>query len=88
MTGAVGDAERFGRSYKADNYCETMSDMVIRATYNLLANAGFREALQKHLPADRAPRHRSSDAIDAMIGALAPPSACKRFRSKVHRDAH
>lgn len=48
MTGAVGDAERFGRSYKADNYCETMSDMVIRATYNLLANAGFREALQKH----------------------------------------
>jgi hypothetical protein len=83
LTGAVGDAERFGRSYKADNYCETMSDMVIRATYNLLANA-----LQKHLPADRAPRHRSSDAIDAMIGALAPPSACKRFRSKVHRDAH
>jgi len=48
-TGAVGgDAERFGRSYKADNYCETMSDMVMRATYNLLANAGFREALQKH----------------------------------------
>jgi hypothetical protein len=48
-TGVVGgDAERFGRSYKADNYYETMSDMVLRASYNLLSNQGFREALQKH----------------------------------------
>jgi hypothetical protein len=43
-----GEAERFGRSYKADNYYETMSDMVVRATYNLLNNPGFRETLQKH----------------------------------------
>jgi hypothetical protein len=48
-TGVVGgDAERFGRSYKADNYYETMSDMVLRASYNLLSNPGFHEALQKH----------------------------------------
>jgi len=48
-TGVVGgDAERFGRSYKADNYYETMSDMVLRASYNLVGNQGFREALQKH----------------------------------------
>jgi hypothetical protein len=42
----VGGAEHFGRSYKADNYNETVSDMVLRATYNLLANPGFHEALQ------------------------------------------
>jgi hypothetical protein len=41
-----GGAEHFGRSYKADNYYETMSDMVMRAAYNLLANADFRAALQ------------------------------------------
>ena len=43
-----GAAEHFGRSYKADNYYETMSDMVMRAAYNLLTNAEFRAALQKH----------------------------------------
>jgi hypothetical protein len=43
-----GGAEHFGRSYKADNYYETMSDMVMRAAYNLLTNADFRAALQKH----------------------------------------
>ncbi len=43
-----GGAEHFGRSYKADNYYETMSDMVMRAAYNLLANADLRAALQKH----------------------------------------
>jgi hypothetical protein len=43
-----GNSERFGRSYKADNYYETMSDMVVRATYNLLANQGFRDTLQLH----------------------------------------
>jgi len=47
-TGVVsGDATRWGRSYSAENYYEAISDMVLRATYNLLANAGFREALQK-----------------------------------------
>jgi hypothetical protein len=43
----LGGAENFGRSYKADNYYETMSNMVLRATYNLLANPGFHQALQK-----------------------------------------
>ena len=48
-TGVVGgDAGRFGRSYKAENYYETMSDMVLRASYSLLSNQGFRETLQKH----------------------------------------
>ncbi len=48
-TGVVGgDSTRFGRSYKADNYYETVSDMVLRASYNLLSNQGFRDALQKH----------------------------------------
>ena len=47
-TGIVtGDSTRWGRSYSAENYYETMSDMVLRATYNLLSNAGFREALGK-----------------------------------------
>jgi len=43
----LGAAEHFGRSYKADNYYETFSDMVLHATYNLLANPGFHEALAK-----------------------------------------
>jgi hypothetical protein len=41
-----GGAENFGRSYKAENYYETMSNMVLRASYNLLANPGFHKALQ------------------------------------------
>jgi hypothetical protein len=41
-----GAAEHFGRSYRADNYCETISDMVLRATYNLLANPGFHDSLK------------------------------------------
>ena len=43
----LGSAEHFGRSYKADNYDETFSDMVLHATYNLLANPAFHEALAK-----------------------------------------
>jgi hypothetical protein len=43
----LGGAENFGRSYKADNYNETFSNMVLRATYNLLANPGFHQAMQK-----------------------------------------
>jgi hypothetical protein len=42
-----GGAENFGRSYKAENYYETMSNMVLRATYNLLANPGFHKALER-----------------------------------------
>jgi hypothetical protein len=43
----LGSAEHFGRSYKADNYYETFSDMVLHATYNLMANPAFHEALAK-----------------------------------------
>jgi hypothetical protein len=48
-TGIIsGDASRWGRSYNAANYFETMSNMVLSATYNLLNNAGFRDSLAKH----------------------------------------
>jgi hypothetical protein len=40
-----GTSTRFGRSYKAENYYETLSDSVIEAVYNLLQNPGFRAAL-------------------------------------------
>jgi len=47
-TGVVtGDSTRWGRSYSASNYYETMSDMVLSATHNLLATAGFHDALAK-----------------------------------------
>jgi hypothetical protein len=42
-----GGALNFGRSYKADNYNETLSNMVVQATYNLLANSALRDALEK-----------------------------------------
>jgi hypothetical protein len=44
---AAGDSQRWGRSYKAENYYEAMSDMVLRAAYNLLSTQGFRDALAK-----------------------------------------
>lgn len=48
-SGAVaGGTDRFGRSYKADNYYETLSDAVLRATHNLLSNPGFTDAFQRH----------------------------------------
>jgi hypothetical protein len=44
-SGAVaGGTERFGRSYKAENYYETLSDAVTRATHNLLSNPAFTDA--------------------------------------------
>jgi hypothetical protein len=47
-TGVVtGDSTRWGRSYSAANYYETMSDMVLSATHNLLATGGFHDALAK-----------------------------------------
>jgi hypothetical protein len=47
-TGVVtGDSTRWGRSYSAANYYETMSDMVLSAIHNLLATAGFHDALAK-----------------------------------------
>jgi hypothetical protein len=48
-TGIIsGDASRWGRSYNAANYFETMSNMTLSATYNLLNNTGFRDSLAKH----------------------------------------
>jgi len=45
-TGASsGTSRRFGRSYKADNYYETLSDALIEATQGLLQNPGFLKAL-------------------------------------------
>jgi hypothetical protein len=45
-TGLVsGSSKRFGRSYKAENYYETMSDAIIRAASNLANDTGFHQAL-------------------------------------------
>ena len=45
-TGTTGGAaSRFGRSYRAENYYETLSDSLIEATYHLVQDAGFRKAL-------------------------------------------
>ena len=44
----TGDAERFGRSYRADNYMEVLADTLLKATHNLLTNPGFHDALEKH----------------------------------------
>jgi hypothetical protein len=43
----LGGAEHFGRSYKADNYYESLSDSIVRAAYNLLTNQEFRQALKQ-----------------------------------------
>lgn len=42
---ANGSATRFGRSYRADNYYETLSDAVLQAAFDLLQNDAFRKAL-------------------------------------------
>lgn len=48
-TGVVtGTSTHWGRSYSAANYYETISDMVLNATYNLLANPGFHAAFGQH----------------------------------------
>lgn len=45
---AAGGTDRFGRSYKAENYYETLSDAVLRATQNLLSNPVFTDAFPRH----------------------------------------
>lgn len=42
---ADGTGRRFGRSYKTDNYIETLSDSVMDAAYSLLQNESFMKAL-------------------------------------------
>jgi hypothetical protein len=40
-----GSSKRFGRSYKAENYYETMSDAITHAASNLANDTGFHQAL-------------------------------------------
>jgi len=40
-----GTAEHFGRSYKAENYYETLSDSLVQLVENLLRDPGFQKAL-------------------------------------------
>jgi hypothetical protein len=40
-----GAAENFGRSYRPDNYYETISDMILRASHDLLANPSLHRVL-------------------------------------------
>ena len=41
-----GAATRFGRSYRAENYYEVLSDSLVEAVKNLMRNAAFRSALE------------------------------------------
>jgi hypothetical protein len=43
---AIGTNSRFGRTYKAENYHETLSDSLLMATINLISDAGFQAALK------------------------------------------
>lgn len=46
-TGIIsGASTRFGRSYRAENYYETLSDSLVEAVKNLMRNAAFRSALE------------------------------------------
>jgi len=45
---AGGGANNFGRSYKADNYYETLSNAVLKLSNSMLNSQGFRSALQAH----------------------------------------
>jgi hypothetical protein len=40
-----GTSSRWGRSYKAENYYETISDSLLEATTNAIRDEGFRKAL-------------------------------------------
>jgi hypothetical protein len=42
---ASGDATRFGRSYKLENYYEVLSDAVVNSVSSLLQSAEFQKAL-------------------------------------------
>ena len=53
---ATGDAKRFGRSYKLENYYEVLSDAVVNATSSMLQSEEFERALAGHgRPAVTAP---------------------------------
>jgi hypothetical protein len=44
---ASGEAKRFGRSYKIENYYEVLSDAVVNTVSSLLRSAEFRKALSR-----------------------------------------
>lgn len=44
---ANGSAERFGRSFKLENYQEAWSDGLFEAIYSLISSAEFRQAVRK-----------------------------------------
>ncbi len=43
---ATGDASRFGRSYRLENYYETLSDAVVNTVNSMLQSAEFQKALR------------------------------------------
>lgn len=45
---ASGDATRFGRSYKAENYYEVLSDAVVNTVSSMLGSPQFQRALSGH----------------------------------------
>jgi hypothetical protein len=45
---ASGEATRFGRSYKADNYYEVLSDAVVNTVSSMLQAAEFQRAISGH----------------------------------------
>jgi hypothetical protein len=45
---ATGDAKRFGRSYKLEDYYEVLSDAVVNATSSMLQSEEFERALAGH----------------------------------------
>ena len=47
---ASGDATRFGRSYKAENYYEALSDAVVNTVSSMLQSPQFQSALAGHAP--------------------------------------
>ena len=45
---ASGDAKRFGRSYKLENYYEVLSDAIVNTASSMLQSAEFQKALSGH----------------------------------------
>ncbi len=45
---ASGEATRFGRSYKVENYCEVLSDAVVNTVSSMLQAADFQKAISGH----------------------------------------
>ena len=45
---ATGEASRFGRSYKLENYYEVLSDALVNTVSSLLQSPVFQRALSEH----------------------------------------